>query len=248
MRSRAEGPHRPPTYVALLVATLAAGSFGACSTGGDDPAPGAASPGAAPPAPPPARIALAPQRPAEFFPGSDQSFLGAVRQELDGVEAPASDADMVDRGRELCSVLSGGGAVADKVDFWSGSFDLGDPAWDAVFRAATTTYCRELADGFRADRTEEIEPTAAERADLARFVVRQGLGVTAFDTASDAEVADDAEGSCQTVRADPETLGRWVDSGDLSPLMHALGAVTAYCPELSDHVRSTLSDLTTTTS
>ena len=86
-----------------------------------------------------------------------------------------SDEKLIRLGREFCSVLSGGGLLASKVDYWAGVNHLGDgPSRSDVeiFYAAWDAYCPEFRDGYAKVRLgkQSADPTGPERADLARFV------------------------------------------------------------------------------
>jgi hypothetical protein len=115
----------------------------------------------------------------EDFSGDDEHFLAVARCLLIALEtdAPASDPRPVTVGREICSLLSGGGAVASKLDMYAGQHDYAEKGWSAVIFGGIQAYCPELGPGYFADRSGPLPMTAAEKLDLFRYATRTGTGV-----------------------------------------------------------------------
>lgn len=226
--------------------------------GPDPPAAPVASPkpAAAPkPAPsePPGLIPLAKHRPAEEFKGDEGEFVRQARVNLqrEEVKSDLSDSRLLKLGREFCSVLSGGGLLTDKVDYWSGFRGLGDGPDSAVFLAAQEVFCGDLADGFtRLGLTEPPPaPTAAERADLARFVATLDEPDFAERVQSlpDTELAGDAAAACDLDFDkewwDTRAVQRFAGSQPKEVRMdYVVGLVTAYCPDKADPMIESLED------
>lgn len=149
-----------------------------------------------------------PKQPSEFV-GNDDEFLRRVRKNFDrsDVTRAISDQTLVTLAREFCSVLSGGGMLASKVDFWGGFYHLDNPLSGAMFLAAFDVYCPDLAEGYVRIRTgsQTAEPTVQERADLARFTAtfHQPGAVRPIARMSDADVERAAAIVCN-VRFKPD--------------------------------------------
>lgn len=184
-----------------------------------------------------------PRAPADFT-GDDAEFVRQVRVILkqDKVSTKMSDSRLVSLGKEFCSVLSGGGLLATKVDHWAGSRDLKQGVDAAILDAARAVLCGDLADGYTRLRvSERSDPTSAERADLARFVT--ALDQPDLDklvaAISDPDVAGDAEEACAidfdgqwwNSRAARKLEGGLPEQGRMA---YVVGLVTAYCPEEAD--------------
>ena len=204
-----------------------------CSTASPAPSQSVVpAPTALPTYAPDARIPLAPQTAPEDFAGDDEHFLAVTRGLLIALdeEAPAADPRLVTVGREVCSLLSGGGAVAAKLDFYAGQRSMSEDGWTAVIGAAIQTYCPDLGPGYFADRDGPLPMTSAEQADLVRYVVRAGVG-------DDADVPDDqilrlSRKVCGLLDSSPDRLPNLVGEGTgRNTAVVVFAVVLAYCPE-----------------
>jgi hypothetical protein len=203
---------------------------------------------------PPGLVPLAAPRAPSEFAGDEGEFVRAARGTLteEKVKTKLSDSKLLTLGREFCSVLSGGGLLTTKVDHWAGSRDLKKGVDTAIVLAAQRALCGDLIEGYtRLQSSEYPEPTAAEKADLARFV-------TALDQPdlhpviaqiADADVAGDAADAC-AMDLDSE----WWNSSEAKRLegglteqgrmAYVVGLVSAYCPDRVDRVIDSLEDWT----
>lgn len=205
------------------------------------------------PSDPPGTVPLASPRAATEFQGDENEFVRQVRENLeqDAVETDLSDSRLLLFGRELCSVLSGGGLLTEKLDYWAGFRNLEDGPDAAILLAAQEVFCRALTEDFTNLQLREnsVSPTAAERADLARFVTaldEPDLGgrVGAIE---DRDLERDAAKAC-TLDLNTE----WWESGAVARLESSLpekarmayvvGLVTAYCPDEADDMVEALED------
>lgn len=195
----------------------------------------------------------APRAPSEFA-GDETEFVRAARGTLteEKVETKLSDSKLLTLGREFCSVLSGGGLLTTKVDHWAGSRDLKKGVDAAIVLAAQRALCADLIEGYtRLQSSEYPEPTAAEKADLARFV-------TALDQPdlhpviaqiTDPDVAGDAADAC-AMDYDSEwwnsSAAKRLEGGLTAQgrMAYVVGLVSAYCPDRVDRVIDSLEDWT----
>lgn len=197
---------------------------------------------------------LTANRPPADFPGDEARYVREVRENLaqDKVRTKLSDSRLLELGRELCSVLSGGGLLTDKVDHWSGFRDLAADGSDAaIVLAARDVFCPELADGYtRLELGETLPvPTPAERADLARFVTTLDEPKLAprLRATPDEDLAEDAETAC-----DIDFHGEWWDAtkakrmaGSLpaeARMDYVVGLVTGYCPTRAEKMVDSLEE------
>ncbi len=212
-----------------------------------------ALPSAAPsPTEAPGLIPLAPDRPAAEFKGDENEFVRRVRDTLteDKVKTDLSDSRLLRFGREFCSVLSGGGLLSDKVDHWAVFRGLANGPEGAIF-LASDVLCKDQADAYERLLLTEIAPvpTAAERADLARFITALDEPdlVAKVKAIEDSDLAGDAEKAC-----DLDFDSEWWDSAKVARLESSLpkaarmayvvGLVTAYCPDEAGPMVDSLED------
>lgn len=179
------------------------------------------APTAAPSFDPNARIPVGPTTPPDSFPGDDEKFLARTRGVLvaRSTDAPGADSELVQVGREFCSLLSGGGAVAEKLNLYGGQRNMVEEGWTAVIIAAIETYCPQLGDGYYADRTNPPETTSNEKADLARYAIRAFKPNARL---SDTRIARLADAACDRLATDPETY-----LANLDPRVDPLAVATA---------------------
>ncbi|MBL0748997.1 DUF732 domain-containing protein [Nocardioides baculatus] len=191
----------------------------------------------------PVAVPLGPTVPPEELPGDDGEFLEQATTNLDDadIDLGLSDDELVERGRTFCSILTGGGMVAAKVDVWSGSLQFDDGSAE-VFDAALDAYCPDLRDGYLTIRTGEgtARPTSEERADLARFFLDWREVPT--DGLTDGDLSTDAAAVCLAPSGE-----RWLRSKDVRrTLRHVDGpdrvsylfALTlAYCDDRLDDLK-----------
>lgn len=245
---------------AVLLTALAAAGCGAgagpvaappAPSSAPVPAVGASSPKSSPtrpePTDPPGLVPLTAPRAAAESQGDETEFVRQVRENLeqDEVETKLSDSRLLLFGRELCSVLSGGGLLADKVDYWAGFRNLEDGPDAAIVLAANGVFCRALTEDFTSLQLQEnaASPTAAERGDLARFVTvldEPDLG-TRVGAIEDPDLERDAAKACAL-----DFGSEWWESGEVARLESSLpekarmayvvGLVTAYCPDEADEM------------
>jgi hypothetical protein len=154
-------------------------------------------------------------------------------------EAPAADARLVTVGREVCSLLSGGGAVATKLDFYAGQRSMSEDGWTAVIGAAIQTYCPDLGPGYFADRDGPLPMTSPEQADLVRYLVRAGAG-------EDADLRDEqilrlSHKVCGLLDTSPERLPTVPDGAGRTTALVVFAVVNAYCPEHGGELEQLLS-------
>lgn len=191
------------------------------------------------------------KQPSDFS-GDDSVFIKRVHGYLDRrkKKTDLSDAEMVKLGREFCSVTSGGGMLADKVDFWAGARGLSDESADVeIFYAAWDAYCPEFRDGYTKVRlsAKTARPTSAETADLIRFVTtfRHPDADARLAAVSDSEVAQ-AGGRFCAMRLEAEwpssrIVGRLIGAIPEEVREYYLLALTlGYCPDRSDAVAKAL--------
>lgn len=188
---------------------------------------------------PPAEGAIpigAPRDPASFQ-GSDQDFLTTASELLGKVEEkqPVTDKSAIAIGREYCSVISSGGQVASKVDFWSGQRGyLGVPAYDALLRAAGRIYCPDLEKSYLAASASPTPPTEVEKVDLMRFIgsLTPGEGGI-FAELPDAEIVTRATAVCRREKPKAPLSGADLRRRRTEPDFALLVAsLSVYCPEL----------------
>ncbi|CAN5416766.1 hypothetical protein BH11ACT8_BH11ACT8_24280 [soil metagenome] len=204
------------------------------STPGEDPAPSTAPPtssGVRPPIGTPTQAA--------DWSGDDATYLSRLTDALTtaGQDGIGTDAESIALGRDFCTVVSGGGLVVDKVQFWASQFGI-DASIDEVASSAGATYCPDLAARY-AEVVAEPEPgpvTKAERADLFRFVVtRTTDDPTAVGDASDRQIEGRAADFCARLRAPRASLGELAnldpaDPEELLQAAYAIGLGLSYCP------------------
>ncbi|RYB88847.1 hypothetical protein EUA06_18875 [Nocardioides glacieisoli] len=183
---------------------------------------------------------LATPVPPDDLPGDDEEFLDRATANLDraDIDLRISDEKLVDRGRTFCSILSGGGMVAAKVDVWAASLEFDDGSGE-VFDAAVDAYCPNLLDGYREIRTgdQSAEPTHEERGDLARFFLDWRKVPT--DDMTDGDLSTDAAAVCLAPSG-----ARWLRSKDVSrtlrhvsdadQISHLFALTLAYCDDRLD--------------
>lgn len=190
--------------------------------------------------------------PADFQ-GDEARYVREVRANLaqDELRTKLSDDRLLELGRELCSVLSGGGLLTDKVDHWAGFRDLADGSDAAIVLAARDVLCLDLAEGYpRLQLGESLPvPTPAERADLARFVTTLDEPKLAeqLRATPDSELADDADTACGI-----DFQGEWWDAtlakrvaGSLpadARMDYVVGLVTGYCPAQAEEMIDSLEE------
>jgi hypothetical protein len=227
--------------VVALTAGCAGGVVASRAPGTDSSAPEVIpAPRELPTFAPDARLPLAEATPAFQFEGDDEELLARARGYLLrlGDDAPTSESDMVGTARAICSVLSGGGAVAAKVDVYAGSRSISGPGWTSVIGAGIDTYCPELGAAYFADRSNELPRTAAEDADLVRYMVDLTLGDGYSADLSDRYIARSSRRVCRVVDRDPDAFAGVAGPGvDLETRMGLVAAVLVYCPEHEDLVR-----------
>ncbi len=142
-------------------------------------------------------------RPSAFR-GDDSAYVRQVHTFLDerSVTSPYSDAELVERGRDFCSVISGGGLLAEKVDFWAGFTSIDLDTSVHVFKAAGSVYCPKAFSAYVDLRLagNTGKPTAREKADLVRFDASVGSGsfATPVDRVSDSRILRDGRRLCST--------------------------------------------------
>ena len=191
---------------------------------------------------PQARIPLGAQTAPEDFPGDDEHFLAVARGILVSMdtEAPAADPQLVTAAREICSLLSGGGAVASKLDMYAGQRDYADKGWTAVIFGAIQEYCPELGPGYFADRRGPLPMSSAEQLDLFRYAIRTGLGVE--QQISDQEIEKLAAQVCHKLSTDPDHLLQDLNpNADRPTFVTIFAAIVAFCPG-DGHVLDELMD------
>jgi hypothetical protein len=193
---------------------------------------------------PDARIPVGPQTAPDDFPGDDEHFLAVARGLLIALdtEAPASDQRLVAAGREFCSLLSGGGAVASKLDMYAGQRNYAEEGWTAVILAGIQEYCPELGPGYFADRSGPLPMTSAEKLDLFRYATRNLIGVEL--RISDRAIERLATRTCLRVATDPDELLEGLDlTADREALVAILAAILAFCPGDGHVIDDLMSDL-----
>ena len=161
----------------------------------------------------------------------DEHFLAVARGLLIALdtEAPASDARLVEVGREVCSLLSGGGAVASKLDMYAGQHDYAEEGWTAAVVGGIQEFCPELGPGYFADRRGPLPMTTAEKLDLFRFGVRTGVGVE--QKISDRAIERLATQVCRQLARDPDHLLQDLNPrSDRATFVTVLSAIVAFCP------------------
>ncbi|MGQ0844201.1 MAG: hypothetical protein ACT4QF_08700 [Sporichthyaceae bacterium] len=198
-------------------------------------------------------VPLAPVRAPTEFVGSDEDFVREVRENLEEekVKSELSDSRLLKLGREFCSVLSGGGLLTDKVDYWAGLRELDKGSDAAIILAAQEVFCGELTDGYtRLELGEALtEPSPAEKADLARFVTALDEPDLAekLKAMSDEQLAADAKRACGIGFHDEwwnRNTAKKVASElpDGNEMDYVVGLVTAYCPKEADDMIESLRD------
>lgn len=185
------------------------------------------------------------------FAGDDDEFVRVVHEYFDkaDVTAQMSDRTLVTVGREFCFVLSGGGMLADKVDFWAGTRHLENGPDVPIFSAAWDVYCPDLAEGYRRIRlgSRSQEPTARQRVDLATFVatLHQPGGVPSIERMSTTEVERAAATLCRMSfdtgwERTPPVVRLTRPVPQAARLQYLAGLALGFCPDVTSEMMASL--------
>jgi hypothetical protein len=191
------------------------------------------------------------------FPGDDKEFLRRVDGYLlkSGVTTEMNDRTRVAYGRQFCAILSGGGMVAGKVDFWGGTIQIERGPDAAIFVAALDIYCPELAAGYTRIRrgSQTKRPTVAQSADLARFVMtlHHPNVVPAAEALSTRILQRTASEYCkETADLDWPSTPEVVRTANRLPrpgrLLLLVGLTLGFCPETGEQLEIVLGTPQTT--
>jgi hypothetical protein len=176
------------------------------------------------------------------LPGNDEELVERATANLEDadIELGLEDAELVARARTFCSILSGGGMVAAKVDVWAGTIDFYEGSAE-VFDAALDTYCPELRDGYTQIREGDASagPTTEERGDLARFFLE--MRESDLSDRTDGELSRDAAAVCLAPSGE-----RWLLSRDVrrtlrpvarrDQVAYLFALTLSYCDERLDQL------------
>jgi hypothetical protein len=221
-----------PTVVALALATL----LTACG-GSDAPTAGPAS---VPPTAPTAsagkgevvEVPITTPRPPSDFDGAEAhaaAYDDFVEQNAIADARPAGEAYGLTQ--EVCSILSGGGAVTAKVDYWAGT--TGFAAGESLpVIASASALCPDELDAYTRQRDGAAPSTPAVKADLARFYVLQPTGsLGLLDGLTDEEVAAAAETECTALADLDGPLPAPNDDQQRAAQVRTVALALAYCPD-----------------
>lgn len=190
----------------------------------------------------PVATALDDPVPPGQLPGDDEELVERATANLEDadIDLGLEDTELVARARMFCSILSGGGMVAAKVDVWAGTIDFFEGSAE-VFDAALDTYCPELRDGYTQIREGDgsAGPTTEERGDLARFFLE--MRESDLSDRTDGELSRDAAAVCLAPSGE-----RWLLSRDVrrtlrpvarrDQVAYLFALTLAYCDERLDQL------------
>jgi len=221
-----------------IVIAVAAFVVSACGAGPEDveqsqpdPESHAASPRTPSLEPDTGRPPVVEALPPNSFPGDDEVFLdlyGTYREITK--EADRSD-EAVALARRFCSIISGGGLVADKVDYWGAYSQFPDSA-GALLTAAGESYCPAFFAAYtRVRGSDEPAPsTAAEKVDMTRFAFSV-VGARPELNLSDAAIARQAGEVCALSPAELTAATReFIAAGDQASITRTLAFAVGFCP------------------
>lgn len=183
----------------------------------------------------PRAIAIGDPQPASSFSGDDTAFateLADLLEEL-SLPAPVDDTTAVSIGKDFCSVLSGGGLLARKVDFWADQHQYAGHDYASIFQAALDQYCHNFLDAYLTERTVTRKATVPEEVDVVRFVGDTGLRDGAFDALPDDRIATEGAATCRQLTAEPELLATLVGNAAADDRALLTGYVLGFCPEVA---------------
>lgn len=181
------------------------------------------------------------------WPGDDDAYLALLAEELAeaGLDPVGTDDESVALGRDLCTVLSGGGLIGDKVEFFSTEYGIVDGT-QQIADAAGPTYCPAPYAAYVAVRAETSPGagTATERADLFRFIVRRSTrDPTAVAEVTDVKIREQAADFCARLRKPDADLSQLTTLNPNVPAellqgAYAVGLGLSYCPDVFAEVAS----------
>lgn len=181
------------------------------------------------------------------WPGDDAQYLTLLDEGLTaaGYDPVGTDDESVALGRDLCTVISGGGLVGDKVEFFSTEYGIVDGTQE-IADAAGQVYCPEPYAAYVKVRAETAPGpgTDVERADLFRFVVRRSTGdPTAVTDVTDAKIRERAADFCDRLSEPDADLSNLTSLNPNDPEERLQGAYLvglglSYCPDVFAEVAS----------
>jgi len=198
-------------------------------------------------------VAVPISRPREpdDFPGNDGDLIRAFEVHVTHFEVAQkpSEQSVIEYAREFCSVLSGGGLLAEKVNGWGGASRIPTDVDVPVFLAALDVYCAEYAQEYANVRAEgdKVEPSESELADLVRFFagLPGTVGVSKLEAIPDEEILLRSENMCSAPGGfqalSPSAIRQLTESVPRSSQRgFAGGLVMIECPERVEELRAWL--------
>ena len=247
MRAPLDGSVRRRTTGLLLAGVLALA--GACSSDAEPDASPSADPTSSttPSGPDTVRPPIGETTQPADWPGDDAAYLALLDAGLTeaGYDPVGTDNESIALGRDFCTVISGGGLIGDKVEFFSTEYGIVDGTQE-IADAAGPTYCPEAYAAYVAVRAETSPGpgTDVERADLFRFVVRRSTGdPTAVTEVTDATIRARASDFCDRLGEPDADLSNLTSLNPNDPEERLQGAYLvglglSYCPDVFAEVAS----------